>query len=493
MKVVIYARFSCSKQREESIEDQVRVCTDAAERAGDTIVRVYADSAMSGRTDARPQFQQMIADSSKRLWEAVYVYKSDRFARNRYDSAVNKGKLRKNGVRVVCAAEPIPDGPEGVLLESLYEGMAEYYSANLSENVKRGIEGKALKQMYNGGNLLYGYRVGADGKYELDPDESRVVALVFDMYGNGATYREIAEAVRGLGPIGRPRKWSNSCIGAMVRKEQYRGVYSYAGHRVEDGMPRIVDDDTWDRAQARIGRRGHAARADYDVYALSGKLHDAQGRPFVGTAGTSRNGTRYHYYKCLETGQTYPRDDIDARIAAAVSLELAKPDIADTIADIVMSEADESEKDAKEAAEAMRKEVASLDRQLDKLLDVVCDKGYDERISRKMDELKARYDEAVAELAEMERGVPTVTREMVEFWVKSIADAVDTDALLDFVTEAMIDDAGAIRVVFILDQTKNANHQLERGGSHKYTLVDGNRHCANIYAIPGGFVVNIAA
>lgn len=490
---VIYARFSCSKQREESIEDQVRVCTAAAQRAGDRIVHVYSDAAISGRTDARPQFQQMLADSSKRLWDVVYVYKSDRFARNRYDSAVNKGKLRKNGVRLVCAAEPIPDGPEGVLLESLYEGMAEYYSANLSENVRRGIEGKALKQMYNGGNLLYGYRVGPDGRYEVDPDESRVVGLVFELYADGSTFREIAEAVAALGPIGRPRKWSNSCIGALVRKEQYRGVYSYAGHRVESGMPRIVDDETWDRAQARIGRRGHNRRADYDVYALSGKLHDAQGRPFVGTAGTSRNGTRYNYYKCLETGQTYPRDDIDARIAAAVSLELAKPGIADEIADMVMDEIDQSEQDAHNAAEAMRKEVASLDRQLDKLLDVVCDKGYDERISRKMDELKARYDEAVAELAEMDRGAPTLTRDMVRFWVMTIADNVDTDTLLDFVTEAMIDDAGAIRVAFILDQTKKTNHQVECGGSHRYTLVGDSERHTNIFAVPGGFAINIAA
>ena len=142
---VIYARYSSSGQREESIEDQVRVCTEEARRNGDRIVRVYADRATSGTTtNHRAAFAEMVADSARGWFEKVYVYKTDRFARNRYDSAIYKTKLKRNGVRVVSATERIEDGPDGILLEAVLEGMAEYYSANIAENVKRGLHVNAL-------------------------------------------------------------------------------------------------------------------------------------------------------------------------------------------------------------------------------------------------------------------------------------------------------------------------------------------------------------
>lgn len=145
-KAVIYARFSSDKQREESIEDQVRVCSQFAASKGFEIVKTYTDEARSGTNAAgRPGFQKMILDAQAQRWTKVIVYKTDRFARSRYDSAVYKAKLRKCGVEIVTAAESVPDGPDGIILESVLEGMAEYYSANLAQNVKRGMEGNALK------------------------------------------------------------------------------------------------------------------------------------------------------------------------------------------------------------------------------------------------------------------------------------------------------------------------------------------------------------
>ena len=165
---VIYARYSDGRQREESIEDQVRVCSEAAEREGDRILRVYADKATSGTTtDHRAAFAEMVADSAHGRFERVYVYKTDRFARNRYDSAIYKTKLKRNGVSVVSATEHIEEGPDGILLEAVLEGMAEYYSAALSQNVKRGMRGNALKCKHNVVRL-YGYDLGEDGYYRVN-------------------------------------------------------------------------------------------------------------------------------------------------------------------------------------------------------------------------------------------------------------------------------------------------------------------------------------
>lgn len=122
MKAVIYARYSCDNQREESIEGQLRECKEFAERKGMTLIGTYIDRAMSAKTDNRPEFQKMIGDSSKGLFDAVIVWKLDRFARNRYDSAHNKAMLRKNGVKVISATELISDGAEGIILESVLEG-----------------------------------------------------------------------------------------------------------------------------------------------------------------------------------------------------------------------------------------------------------------------------------------------------------------------------------------------------------------------------------
>ena len=100
---------------------------------GITIVKHYIDRAISAKTDNRPEFQQMIKDSDKKLFDIVLVWKLDRFARNRYDSARYKTQLKKNGVKLMSATEIISEGPEGIILESVLEGYAEYYSADLAE------------------------------------------------------------------------------------------------------------------------------------------------------------------------------------------------------------------------------------------------------------------------------------------------------------------------------------------------------------------------
>ena len=149
MKGVICARYSSDNQCEKSIEEQLRECKAFAEKNDIQIVETYIDRALSARTDRRPDFQRMIKDSAGRKFEVVIVWKLDRFARDKYDSAHYKRILKNNGVKVVSATEAISAGAEGILLESMLEGMAEYYSAELSEKVTRGLTENALKCKYN--------------------------------------------------------------------------------------------------------------------------------------------------------------------------------------------------------------------------------------------------------------------------------------------------------------------------------------------------------
>ena len=199
MKAVIYARYSSDNQREESIEGQIRECTAFAEKNGVTILRHYIDRAFSAKTDNRPEFQNMVKDSGRRLFDMVIVWKLDRFARNRYDSARYKATLKKNGVKVVSATEVISDGAEGIILESVLEGYAEYYSADLSEKVVRGMTENALKSKYNGGTLPIGYTIDSEQYFQLDPLTAPFVLEAFKQYAEGATMKEIRDYLNQQG------------------------------------------------------------------------------------------------------------------------------------------------------------------------------------------------------------------------------------------------------------------------------------------------------
>ena len=175
MNGVIYARYSSDNQREESIEGQLRECMEFAEKKGITVIGSYIDRALSAKTDDRPDFQRMVKDSAKKLFDVVIVWKLDRFSRNRYDSAYYKMLLKKNGVRVISAKENITEGPEGILMESILEGYAEFYSAELSEKILRGLKKNALKCRYNGGALPLGYTTDKEQRYLIDATEAAIV------------------------------------------------------------------------------------------------------------------------------------------------------------------------------------------------------------------------------------------------------------------------------------------------------------------------------
>ena len=183
MNVVIYARYSDSKQREESIEGQLKVCCDYAEKEGYNIIGEYIDRAISAKTDDRPQFQRMIRDSSKKFFQGIIVYQLDRFARNRYDSAHYKHILKKNGVTVISARETITDDASGILVEAMLEGMAEYYSVELSQKVTRGMNINAEKGLSNGGTTPLGYRI-ENKRYVLDEERAPIVREIFAKYAD---------------------------------------------------------------------------------------------------------------------------------------------------------------------------------------------------------------------------------------------------------------------------------------------------------------------
>ena len=300
MKAVIYARYSSDNQREESIEGQIRECTAFAKKNGITILRHYIDRAFSAKTDNRPEFQNMIKDSGKHLFDMIIVWKLDRFARNRYDSARYKAALKKNGVKVVSATEVISDGAEGIILESVLEGYAEYYSADLSEKVVRGMTENALKSKYNGGTLPIGYQIDSDQCFQLDPLTAPFVREAFQRYDEGATMTAIRDWLNEQGVKNtRGQKMTYNSVQHLLNNRRYIGEYTYRDIVVPDGIPAIVPQDLFERVQEKLAKnkKAPACHKAEDDYLLTTKLFCGYcGAYLCGESGTSHTGNVHHYY-----------------------------------------------------------------------------------------------------------------------------------------------------------------------------------------------------
>ena len=303
MKAVIYARYSSDNQREESIEGQIRECTAFAVKNGITILQQYIDRAFSAKTDNSPEFQRMVKDSGKHLFDMVIVWKLDRFSRNRYDSARYKALLKKNGVKVVSATEVISEGAEGIILESVLEGYAEYYSADLAEKVGRGLTENALKCKFNGGTKPIGYVIDSEQHFQIDPFTAPFVREAFQRYAEGATMKELVVWLNDRGirnSRGLPLNFNS--IQRMLNNRRYIGEYSFRDIVIPDGIPAIVPKELFDRVQEKLekNKKAPARHKAEDDYLLTTKLFCGYcGAYLCGERGTSRTGDVHHYYKCV--------------------------------------------------------------------------------------------------------------------------------------------------------------------------------------------------
>jgi len=304
---VIYARYSCHGQQEQSIEGQIRDCNTYAEREGLKVVGEYIDRALSGKTDDRPDFRRMISDSSKKQFQYIIVWKLDRFSRNRIDSAMNKHELKKNGVKVVSAMENISDNPEGKLLEGIIESVAEYYSGNLAQNVKRGMRETILKGSHTGGTTPFGFKSIVDGdKRKLVADEHKapIIRYVFEEYAKGTSKKKIMQELTARGVLnydGNPL--TLSCLQNTLKNPKYIGKYMYDGEEVPGACEALISEEIFDAVQAKLenAKQAPAAKKARQDYLLQGKAFCGHcGARLIGESGANRHGKIYNYYTCAK-------------------------------------------------------------------------------------------------------------------------------------------------------------------------------------------------
>ena len=343
-RAVIYARYSPGpNQTEQSIEGQVRECTKYAELHDLRIVGTYVDRKISGKTDNRREFQRMIDDSEKHIFDVIILYHTDRFARNRYDSAIYKHKLKENGVELRYATTDIPKGPEGIILESIMEGWAEYYSAELSRKIKRGMRESALKCHSTGAGRCLGYRTAEDKSLVIEPEGAKAVQTVFDMYIKGKSHADICRYLNDCGfRTAQGKLFNKNSVTHIIRNKRYIGVYTYDDITIEDGIPAIISKDTFHLAQLEAARRKTAKRPKEPKaeYLLSGKAFCGHcQKPLVGVSGTGKSGNKWYYYYCQEsrakrgcTKRPVKRDWLEREVVERTVAEILQPEVIQRIA-----------------------------------------------------------------------------------------------------------------------------------------------------------------
>jgi DNA invertase Pin-like site-specific DNA recombinase len=313
------------------------------------VVGKYIDRATSAfkDTDKRTEFNKMIKDSEKGLWQGIIVYKLDRFARNRYDSATFKARLKKNGVKVISATENISDNPEGVILEAVLEGMAEFYSKELSQKITRGMRESAYKCHSIGGHIPLGYKI-VDKKLTIDEPNAQIVREAFDLYANGATVAEICDKFNRAGyRTAKGAAFNKNSFKAMFRNERYIGIYTYKDVRIEGGVPAIIDKETFETVRSRLSVNAEApsrGKAKVD-YLLAQKLFCGHcGATMTGESGTSKTGDVHNYYTCgtrkrFHTCDKKPlRKEFIERVVAEDAMAFLTPDKIELLADMAIKQ-----------------------------------------------------------------------------------------------------------------------------------------------------------
>ena len=425
MKAVIYARYSSDSQREESIEGQLRECAAFAEKNGITVLRHYIDRAYSAKTDNRPEFQNMIKDSGKRLFDIVIVWKLDRFARNRYDSARYKATLKKNGVKVVSATEIISEGAEGIILESVLEGYAEYYSADLSEKVIRGMTDNALKCKFNGGSLPIGYVIDDEQHFQIDPLTAPFVLEAFKRYDGGATMKEVRDVLNAKGVTNqRGGELTFNSIQHMLNNRRYMGEFSYRDVVIPDGIPAIVPQDLFDRVQEKLAKnkKAPARHKAEDDYLLTTKLFCGYcGAYLCGESGTSRTGKVHHYYKCVSVKkkrtECHKRPVRKEWIEDLVVGETMKMVMDDKAIEAIVSMLMDLQDRDNVNVPLYEQQIREADTAISNLLNAIQQGILTRSTKGRLEELENRRDELEAKLAYEKLAKPKVSAEFMTFWL----------------------------------------------------------------------------
>ncbi len=464
-RAVLYCRYSSDSQREESIEAQLSILHKFCADNGYTVVAEYCDRAKSATTSNRPEFLRMIDDSKNKEFDFVIVHKLDRFARNRYDSAFFKRELKRNDVKLISVLERLDDSPESIILESLLEAMAEYYSRNLGREVMKGLGVNAKKCIWNGGIAPLGYNI-VEQRLVVNQEEAKAVQIIFEMIADGYGYGAVVDRLNLLGfKTKKGVAFGRNSIYEIVRNERYKGIYvfnkrasKHNNHaykpdecvvRIDGGCPAIVTKELWERANAV--RR--ASRSSYSnakrTYLLTGLLYcECCGGKFHGNVRRHKQrGLEYTTYRCSERVNKHDCDTKEIRCSildAWVIDEFCKVFFTDDSIKKITQRLNKSLKstvDNDEQYSRVKETLVRAEKSRDNLIEAISQTGVNDAITAKIKECEAIIQEAKTFLESYERD-----------YSRNTITEKDVKEKIDELKEYLLNPENVQRSKFILSQ-----------------------------------------
>ena len=411
MNAVIYARFSSHSQTEQSIEGQLRVCREYAEKHKINIIGEYIDRALTGTNDNRPEFQKMIEHAKKKEFQQILVYKLDRFSRNKYDNAIYKHKLAEYGVKVVSSTEIISDTPEGAIMEGLLEMFAELYSKDLSQKVKRGIKESIIKGNYIGGHILYGYKV-VDKKIVIDEETAPAIKYLFEEYANGKSKKQIINELNAKGYRINNKHITYNSFQNNLSNIKYTGLFDNGEIQNENYYPQIINKKLFDEVQQKLKehKQAPATQKAKVEYLLTGKAFCGHcGSPLVGTCGTGKAGTKHHYYSCSKRWKEHNcnksnenKFNLEDYVFNETIKYILQPEQIEDIANGMLEKWNSGE--TKQKLNEYEKQLAKVERELDKCFDLFYkaeSKEIQKRVNEKSQSLEIQKQDIQEEIKKL--------------------------------------------------------------------------------------------
>lgn len=467
MNAIIYARYSSHNQREESIEGQLRECHRFADQNGYTVIAEYCDKAISGTTDQRPRFQDMIRDSAKKNFSAILMYSVDRFARSRYDAAYYKHILKKNGVRCIYVTTPMPDSPEAILLESIMEGYAEYYSAELSRKIKRGMTDNAIKGFANNQAPL-GYKI-IDKHFVIDEKEAAIVRTIFQMYADGYHTKDIVDYCNDHGyRTKKGKRFGYNSFHSILNNEKYIGILRYEDIIRDDIIEPIISRELWDKAhlvyQSSVKARGGHYTAK-EEYLLTGKLFCGMcGSSMKGESGVSSTGKTYSYYTCRKRKDEHacdkrpvPKKKLEELITSTLLERVLTPENIDLMADKVIEILDREANNADLIA-SLETELDETKKRIETIMDaleILSDKSKMKPMIERLETLSEKEYDLELRLIDEKKKKPSLTKDQVVYWLLSCREGDIQDSAFQKRLINML-----VAKVFVYD-SPNGGHRIQ--------------------------------
>lgn len=444
-RAVIYARYSSDKQDESSIDAQARACEAYAASHGYAIIKRYYDEAISGKgskTALRREYQHMLKDADKHMFDIVLIHKYDRIARNLREHANLEKRLSDNDITLIATAQDFGFTSEAKILKSMLWAMSEYYIDNLSNEVKKGHKETALKAMHNGGYAPFGYDV-VDQKYLINEVEAAYVKRMFDCAVNRKGFTALIKEMSAAGITGkRGKPITYNTIYEILRNEKYTGTYLFCqtmgktreeqrekknAIRIENALPVIIGKAQFEEVQYIMKKRKQTGKKA--GYLCSGLVYCGNCGAKMHGCTTHRKGHEYRKFYCsAKCGiGTIDMDLVDNAVKLYIE-KLLDQDSIEALTQALSSYLAGEKSRTKEFTESIRHEIEKRQNQVDNYMITLGSGALPQEV---ISDIGAKIVSLKDEIRALESTEPPkdFTVPQIQGWLQSIRTAPDDKAV----------------------------------------------------------------